>query len=393
MAETKRKLDDWLATYRAFTEGTESPATFHLWVALSVLAAAAQRKISMDAGYYPVHTNMYTVLTGDPGVVRKSTALRIGKGLLKGLKNYGQEINFTTQATSVAALIKQFISIPNKEHQSLTAFSSELGSLLGSKSTEVTDFLTDIYDCDPDWDKQTVSRSLEKIEFPWLNIIAATTPQWLGDNLSKTAVEGGFVARSVFIYEDTPGPLIAFPELTPEQVEMKKWLTHDLAIISQLKGRMDFSPEAKEYYKNWYENPKRKMLGFTDSRLKGYYERKHIHVLKVAMALTLARQNTLVLETPVIESAIKMLGAIEPGMRRAFSSVGNNAHATVLDRVRDMIRMEGKVSYKKLLASFINDVRQEDFDSLVKSLVAMGDVKWDGATKYLEDANRAADDD
>lgn len=393
MAETKRKLDDWLATYRDYTQGTESPATFHLWVALSVLAAAAQRKISIDFGYYPVHTNQYIVLTGDPGVVRKSTAIRIGKGLLKGLIKYGQEIHFSTQATSVAALVKQLTTIENKEHQSLTAFSSELASLLGAKPNEITDFLTDIYDCDPDWDKQTVGRGLEKIEFPWLNLLAATTPQWLGDNLSKTAVEGGFVARSLFVFEDTPGPLVAFPELTPEQVEMKKWLTHDLSIISTLKGQVKFSPDAKAYYKQWYENPKRKQVGFTDSRIKWYYERKHIHVLKVAMGLMLAKSNQLMLELPAIETAIQLLTQIEPGMRRAFSGVGNNVHATVIDRIRDMIRMEGKVAYKRLLASFINDVRQTDFDELLKSLVAMGEVKWDAATKFLEDARRDSDDD
>ena len=158
-----RQLDNWLDAYREYTAGTESPPNFHLWVALGTIAAAMQRKISMDAGYFDVHSNMYIILTSPPGRSRKSTALRIGKKLLSGLKDYGQEIHFSTQASSVAALVRQLVSIPNKEHQSLTAFSSELGSLLGSKSIEMTDFLVDIYDCDPGWDKQTIARDLEKI--------------------------------------------------------------------------------------------------------------------------------------------------------------------------------------------------------------------------------------
>jgi hypothetical protein len=382
----ERRLKDWLGAYRDFTAGTESPATFHLWVALSVLAAAAQRKISMNAGYYDIHTNMYIVLTGDPGKVRKSTALRIGKSLLRGLKEYGQDIHFSTQASSVAALVKQLTDIPNKDHQSLTAISSELGSLLGSKSVEMTDFLTDIYDCDPDWDKQTISRSLEKIEFPWLNILAATTPQWLGDNLSKTAVEGGYVARSIFVHEDTPGPLVAFPELTPAQLKLKKDLTHDLAIIASLKGRFTFSPEGKEFYKDWYEDPRRKKASYQDARIAGYLERKHIHALKVAMAISLASKNDLVLDVEALRGAILLLGSIEPGMRKAFSGVGSNAHATVIERIRYTIQQQSQVSYKKLLASFINDVKQEDFDKLLESLVAMGDIEWDG--KNLMDAHR-----
>ena len=380
-----RKLDNWLDAYREFTSGTESPAMFHLWVALGTITAAAQRKISMDAGYFDVHSNMFVILTSPPGRSRKSTALRIGKSLLRGLKDYGQDIHFSTQASSVAALVKQLTAIPNKDHQSLTAFSSELGSLLGSKSVEMTDFLVDIYDCDPDWDKQTMQRGLEKIEFPWMTLLGATTPQWLGDNLSKTAVEGGFVSRSVFVYEDTR-LLVAFPELTPAQKELKKLLIHDLAIISALKGRMTFSPEAKDFYKQWYEDPRRLTATQRDYRISGYYERKHIHVLKVAMALSLAAKNQLVLDVESIRAAIILLGQIEPGMRKAFAAVGKNPNATVIERIRDQIAEASKIPYKRLLAAHISDVNKEDFDGLLASLVDMGDIRWDG--KNLVDARK-----
>lgn len=369
-----RKLADWIEGYRQYTSGTESPAVFHLWVALGTIAAAAQRKISMDAGYYDVHSNLYVVLVSPAGRSRKSTALRIGKGLLTGIKDYGETINFTTQASSVAAVVRQFSSIQNKEHQSLTAFSAELGSLLGSKSIEMTDFLTDIYDCAPDWDKQTIQRGLEKIDNPWLNLLGATTPQWMGDNLSKTAIEGGFVSRTIFVYEDTR-LRVAFPELTPEQRILKKALMHDLAHIASLKGTFTFTPEAKQFYKDWYEDPARN-ASEQDYRISGFYERKHIHVLKVAMALSLAQQDKLVLEIPHIKAAIALLNSIEPGMRKAFRAVGKNTHGTTLERIRDQILDAGRVPYKKVLAANIHDIMKEDFDKLLSSLVDMGDVIW-----------------
>lgn len=211
-----RKLENWLAAYQEFTSGTESPPTFHFWVGIGTIAGAAQRKIKMDAGYFEIHSNLYIVLVSPAGKSRKTTALRIGKGLLSAAKDYGQDINFSTQSATPAALVRQFVSITNSEHQSLTTFSAELGSLLGSRSAEVTDFLTDIYDANPDWDKQTVSRGLEKIGKPWFNLLAATTPQWMGDNLSKTAMEGGFVSRTIFIYQDTR-LRVAFHELTDRE--------------------------------------------------------------------------------------------------------------------------------------------------------------------------------
>lgn len=372
-----RKLDNWLTAYREYTEGTESPPLFHLWVAVGTIAGAAQRKIYMDADYFQVHSNMYIILVSPPGKSRKTTALRIGKNLLKGAMEYGQDIHFSTQASSVAALVKQFIAIKNKDHQSLTAFSSELGSLLGASSIEMVDFLVDIYDCNPDWDKQTVQRGLEKIERPWLNILAATTPQWMGDHLSKTAVEGGFVSRSVFIYEDTR-KRVAFPKLTEEQKVLQRYLKHDLAQIAQLSGEMRFSPDAKEFYKDWYEN----ILDVKqdgDYRLIGYYERKHIQVLKVAMTLSLAEGDSLILQVRDIETAIGLLGEIESGMKRAFSAVGKNVYSTDLDRIREQIERAGRSSYKQLLTNNIHAVEKERFDSLLSSLIDMGEVERDGS--------------
>lgn len=369
-----RRLANWLQSYRDYTEGTESPPIFHLWVALGTIAGAAQRKIVMDAGYYHVHTNMYVVLVSPPGRSRKSTALRIGKGILKGVPDFGTDVFFSTQASSVAALVKQMSAIPTKEHQSLTAFSSELGSLLGSKSVEMTDFLVDIYDCEPDWDKQTVGRGLEKIERPWFNLIAATTPQWMGDNLSRTAVEGGFVARTVFVYDDSRRR-VAFPELTEQQKVIRKNLVHDLAEIAKLKGEFRMGQEAKDYYKYWYEECNE--VTDKDFRISGFYERKHIHVLKVAMAVSLSEKNELVLEKRDIEVAIALLGELEQGMRRAFSAVGKNTYSTDIERIKIQIQESGRMHYKQILANNIHSVEKDQIDKILQALMDMGEIVRD----------------
>jgi hypothetical protein len=368
----KRRLSNWLQGYKEYTEGTESPPIFHLWCALAAIAGAAQRKIVMDAGYYQVHTNMYVVLVSPPGRSRKSTALRIAKGILKGIPDWGTDVYFSTQASSVAALVKQMASIPTKEHQSLTAFSSELGSLLGSKSVEMTDFLVDIYDCEPDWDKQTVGRGLEKIERPWFNLIAATTPQWMGDNLSRTAVEGGFVSRTVFVFDDSRRR-VAFPELSEEQKVIRTSLIHDLAEIAKLKGLFTFHPAAKEYYRYWYEEINDSTE--KDFRISGFYERKHIHILKVAMAVSLAEKDELMLEQRDIEVAVMLLGELETGMRRAFSAVGKNAYSTDIERIKMQIIDAGTQTYKQILANNIHSVDKEQIDKILQALSDMGEIE------------------
>lgn len=369
MAE--RRLPNWLMGYNEYTQGTESPAVFHLWVGISTIAAAAQRKLELDLGHFKVHSNQFIVLVSPPGRSRKTTAMRIGKGILKGVPDYGGKIYFSTQASSVAAIVKQMSAIPDKEHQSMTAFSGELGTLLGTKSVEMTDFLTDIYDCEPDWDKQTVGRGLEKIERPWFNLLGCTTPQWLGDNLSRTAVEGGFVSRTIFVY-DRSRKRVAFPRLTDHQRVIQKHLMHDLAMIANLKGVFRLTPEAEAYYEHWYEHDNKVVV--PDMRMSGFYERKHIHVWKVAMALSLAENNSLLIEQRDIETAIAMLTELEPGMGKAFSAVGKNTFSTDIERIKDQIVEAGSLTYKQILAANYNSVTKEELDKILQILVQTDEI-------------------
>lgn len=369
----RRLTNSWLQAYQQYTSGTESPPIFHLWTGLGTIAGAAQRKIYLDHEYYQVHSNMYVVLVSPPGRSRKSTALRIGKNILKSVTNYGQEIHFSTQATSAAAIIKQMAAIKTKEHQSLTSFSSELGSLLSSNPAEMINFLTDIYDCNPDWDKQTVGRGLEKIERPWLNIIAATTPIWMGDNLPSSATDTGFVRRIVFVFDDTR-LLVAFPRLSEEQKAIQKSLVHDLAHIAGLKGRFGIEPEAESYYEEWYNDLTR--LASSDVRLTGFLEVEHTHVLKLAMLLSLSYKDELVLTKNDIAAGVAALQDIKPGMKRAFSAVGKNVYGTDLERIKTQVyESRTGMTYKQLLNNNIHAITKEEFDRMLVALVEMGDIK------------------
>lgn len=360
-----RKLSNWLRAYGEFTARTEPPATFHLWVGISMMAAAMQRKLYIDAGHFIAHSNMYIVLVSPPGRSKKGTAMKIGKGILKGIDDYAQEIHFSTQASSVAALVSQMSKIENKAHQSLTSISWELGSLLGSKTDEMTMFLTDIFDCEPDWDKQTIGRGLEKISAPWLNLLAGTTPQWMGDNLSRTALEGGFVGRTVFVYEDSRR-LISFRPYSEDELLLKRELIHDLAHIAGKAGQFVFSPEGQEFWDDWYEDESR--LNDIDYRLSGYYERKPIQVLKLAMVYSLSVKDELIITPDDLGRALDTLAEIEPGMYKAFQSVGKNIYSVEAERIRSQIRSAGAISLRKVVSLNSRDLELEQIMKILQTL-------------------------
>lgn len=378
-----RKLDDWLTSYAKVVANSESPQVFHIWVALATIAGAAQRKIMMKAAYYDVHTNMYVILVSPPGRGKKTTAMRVGKNILKLVE---PKVNFATQSGSPEALVGIMAKISNPDHQSLTLFSSELGTLMMTNAASMVDLLTDIYDGNPDWDRQTVAHSYQEIKRPWLNLITGTTPNWLGENLPPTAVEGGFLARSIVAWSDELLLEEPFPELTPDQIALHKDLVHDLSRIAQISGIFTFAGgkqgEAYQFYDKWYRD-KSRFPKNADPRLATYFDRKHIHILKVAMALSLSYKDELVLELVDLQRALALLDATEKGMEKAFGGIGRNDYSTDYDRVYMQIASQGRVPYGALIAANYHNIGKRKLDEILDELRIMGRINVDGRIWFV----------
>src|SRR5437879_2277568 len=86
----------FLAAYREFTAAQESPDSFHLWVALSLLSGVMRRHVWVDQVYYVLSPNLYTVLVSPPGTCKKSLAINIGMRLLKQVPDVDVESNKMT---------------------------------------------------------------------------------------------------------------------------------------------------------------------------------------------------------------------------------------------------------------------------------------------------------
>ena len=76
-------LFDVFKPYAAAFQGrTEVPIPFHFAVLKTVIGASLGRQVYLNAAR-PIYTNFYTVIVGETGVARKSTALRLGEQLLR----------------------------------------------------------------------------------------------------------------------------------------------------------------------------------------------------------------------------------------------------------------------------------------------------------------------
>ena len=390
----RRRLSNWLKSFLEYVDQAESPVDYLRWVGLGTIAGAAQRKVYMDMELYYIMSNMFVTLVGPPGT-KKSTAIRQGRKLLSRIPS----INLSSDAPSVAGLMEEFTDLiqTNKEHQSLNAFVYELSSLYENAKETMNGFLTAIYDGDSDYIKRTKAHGKEHIPFPWLNMVTGTTPVWLGTNLPKAAIEGGLVARNIYVYSGKRILTTPRPKRDPVLDKLKEDLVHDLAHISQLRGEFTFDSNAGRWYDLWYLDQDteeyRRVVGpyesrfprIVDNRTAGYYERKAIHLVKVAMAVSLAQKDELVLTLEDLLTALALLESIEEGMVHAFSSVGGNTYANDLERIRSQIRSAGKagLAYSEIVAANFHMLDKRMIDATLESLEAMGVVKG----KFLLNGN------
>lgn len=391
-SDGRRYFSDWLAAFLEHTSELESPVAYLRWSGLATIAAVAQRKIYRETQAYTVFPNMYVWLVGPPGT-KKSTAIRAGRRLLQPRGEPLPGVHLTSDAPSIVGLMDDFKDIykvqPN--NQSLNGFIYELSSLFENAPDTMTGFLTAIYDGDANYTKRTRIGGKEQIPYPWFNMVAGTTPRYLGDNLTKNAVEGGLVARTIFVYAEEMSYNSPEPEISPEFRKREELLTHDLAQILSLDGQFEWGDggrakhpgecrsgcgcgDAYQWYDKWYRDSSR-MPRIPDNRTQGYYVRKPIHLLKVAMLLSLAKGNDLTIKLQDLELARAMLESIETKIKKCFSAVGGNPYATDLERIMMQIRQAGQMTMAEVVTANWHNLDQQKLKLTLEQLEAMGSIK------------------
>lgn len=367
----------WMQEYREYTGKSESPDVFHTWCGISALCSCLGRKVWMNMGYFNIYANMFIVLIGPPGS-RKTTAIRISTDLLVNDPEIKVSADSTTREALIRSLKTSETMITDSKgeiytHSSLTIVSEELSVFLGKYNMDLLSLLTNLYDCKNVWEYRTKNMGTDTIYGEWLHMLAASAPKWLIECIPSSAIGGGFTSRIIFVVGDEPRFKSAIPEISSEILVIKKSLLKEIARVRNLFGEIKFAPQARAWYISWYENQDKK-LG-SDPRFAGYADRKHIHVLKLAMVLSVSESSNLVLEQRHLELALQHIDFLEDKMVDAFGSVGRSLLAPDIDAVIQYMSRFKTATRKDLVRSIWRDVNPRDTDVVLKTLQDMGVVK------------------
>ena len=370
-----RKIpNNWLSKFSDWcSPRSESPYSFIFWAGLFTLAAATRKHVYLPKsilGSYDLYPNLYIVFVAPPGI-RKTTTMGFADEIL-GMFDPKVLPSSPTIITQAALMVELVESKDN----SIYITASELASLVQKSKTDMFEFLTDAYDCKKSIKARTIGRGVEEAKKPCLNLLACTQPVWVAENIPPSVIGGGFASRVIFVYEQNPRRRqMYYRELNHDILaEYKNELIEDLAHIAMIEGEFDITEEAELWMEQYYVD-KSALIKTKDPRLQGYFERKSIHIHKVAMLMSISYKDDLVLTKTDFESAIKVLDMIEPNMLQVFSHIGKNTYTADIDNIRDFIISRGKVARSDVFRTFQANAQPAVLDELINALKVMGYIQ------------------
>lgn len=382
--EYKRKCENWLRTFGEWTlPRSEAPETFIFWTGLFTLASVVKRKVRVPKrllGSWEAAPNLYILFIAPAGKARKSTTANYTEELVDLIPSITKAPELITKESLLSQLVKS-------DDASMCIVAPEFGEFIVKSGTDMFGFLTNMYDGKKNISASTLSRGAEFAERPVVNLLGATTPEWVAENMPESVIGGGFASRVVFIYEEKVRRRkmyyddLDFGYLERLHSDLVDDLTH---IANNIAGEFTLAPAAKAFMEDWYEH-NADAGDASSNKLSGYFERRPAHIHKVAMLLHLAYSDELEIQQADFEGAIELLGKLEKKLPKVFESIGKNPYTVDIYRILAFISEKGRVSKAEVRRNFMHAAEPSKISELIDGLHAAGYINQDieGMETYL----------
>ncbi len=370
--------EGWLETYLQYVKTQESPQEYHTWVALSIISSALTRYTYMEHGRLDLYPNIYVILLGESATYRKSTAIKLGRDILKiALPN----INYAAQKLTPEAAIGSMQTEFKKTKMSSLAFiAGELSVLLGSGSDNIRmiQFLTLIFDSEDHFAYETKGRGREQCDNLYVSLLGGSTLDWFRSSLPAEAGIGGFTGRFFFVFPSDsfiwkPEP---WPLLTEREEDLKAKLVYDLKEIHRLRGKFHVPDDVIKVFSDWYRS-KAYLRSMNVSRplMRQYYARKPDGILKVAMLFSASRGEDLVVTEEDYVRAKCTVEFLEPKLPHVIDQLEVTLVGQDNMRILGCIKRERKIKHSDLLRRFSSRYSSSQLKDVIATLEEQGQIK------------------
>jgi len=274
---------------------TEVSKEFALWNGLFAVSVSLRRNCFFDLNDKLLYPNLCINFVSATGACRNSTSISSLETILRFVK---PSIKVISNYLTTNCLFDAF----NEGPISCLVF-KEVAVEINLKSCydgAIISLLTRLYDCE---DIECIAFNRNKsIKNSCLSICLGINIKWIKEYLLSCSE--GFIARTVFIYQDKQSKVIPWPTMNESKFDE---IIGDLSKLSNLHGPISLSDSAKDTYTNEFD----KFLVDEDSLLYSYSKRRHLHLLKIAMLISTSKRGDLEITEEDMQDAVRILESTE----------------------------------------------------------------------------------
>lgn len=370
---------------------SEAPKSYLYWAAFSLIGGILKNHVYFKDGLFTIYPNQYIILTGPPAI-GKGTAINFAWSLVKDSKLAYPLANTISDRATPEGIIKVLANgwpIPPvvaaggqlvtalREH-TCTLFSAELRALLTS-SDWMLDFLCQTWD-QGKYEHTTKNQGVYKLDNLCTSLIGATVPDFVRSmekDIDMT-VAGGFSSRCLYIFEERKSKELPFAQPIQENqksADLYGHLKEDLEYVAQnVRGEYTMSMDAKIKFSNFYPNISPQP---DDSdAMANFKGRMKTHIFKLAMVMSAARKDDLVLDGLDMQNAIDLILGIQKRLDRVFRGVGNSRLAEATAKVLTTVEKHSMISKRELQRILcVRHITTDDLDKALWLLKEVGHIR------------------
>jgi hypothetical protein len=387
--------------YYEMASGGEICPRFHFFVSATILGSVLNRKVWFQRGtketFPTLFPNLWILLVAPQGSGHKSSALRVGRLLLKSLPDQLKPNILASKITPesvVKALATTNTGVNVKLPPGMNAsalrgdavaiiYSSELSVTIGKEKYNqgFLPLLTELYDCHDEWSSSTIMRGEQALYNVCLTLMGASTPDWMQSMLPQDAFKGGFMSRVLVItlplnWDNDKNENAIVPDPEPAPPELIARVVKHLETYSYVTGEVKWSPQAKSFFEDWYRHNaknKKKLSGV----IAACQERKQDHLLRLAILLQLNSTPTeLVLQRDSIEKSLAILSTVEKESTSTIEFIATEPNMRSAQTVLEYLRKYRQLPEWELLHLVWRNLKHpKEFDSVLEMLMKSRDIE------------------
>jgi hypothetical protein len=369
----QRKLSNWLEGLAQYVEDTEAPRPFWLWAGIFTINAALQRRVWVRYGLRNVYPNIYLTIIAPPGE-RKGDPPKLAKKILEKI-----DIPVAVDSSSKRSMTQELAETARKEQYvyegkslpmaSMAIVSEEFSTLLAVDPKGIIELLTDLYDSPDVWKYKTSGKGEDYLYRVCTSLFVVTTPTWFMNNLPQEAIGGGFTSRNIIISEGKRHKSVPWPT-EPNEVLFNK-LILDLKLIKNIVGEVAPTPEAKNFFIDWYNTIPQKKASCRNDKVVVFLNRIHVIALKVSLAIHFAYSDSMQIELEDMQKAIELCDSVIPMVGYALGGQGRSQFGPDVERVMRQIRTLKKTTFKELMGMNYSDLDRNSLKEVLGTIEAM----------------------